>query len=98
MAGLRSPFDIRQYFEKDRVSTEGEKPKPLALPEGMIWTCNICPIYIEEYEFNFDRGLKDIMRSCDYWDQLNGRQKMNKFRTHIENNLRVLYHELNEKC
>jgi hypothetical protein len=61
-------------------------------------TCNQCPIFIEEYEVNFEKTITTISKQSSYWDKLNGNQKLAKFRRYVEQNLKILKYELENKC
>jgi hypothetical protein len=61
-------------------------------------TCNQCPIFIEEYEVNFEKTTTLLAKQSSYWDKLNGNQKLAKFRRYIEQNLKILKYELENKC
>ena len=59
-----------------------------------LQTSNLCPIYIEYFQFNFFRMEKILINNHDYWDRLNGRQKMKSFKNHVKQTMKVLLYEL----
>ena len=68
------------------------------LEPSRLETCDLCQIYIENFEQNFERVVKSVSRHANDWEKLNGGQKLAKFRMHFGGILKGLRDELFYKC